>query len=45
MPYLEQTMLAYNEMVPAHPIKIVPAQSGYYTGLYGAAYTTLSKES
>jgi glucokinase len=44
MPRLEQTMRAYDEMVPAHRIKIVPAQLGYYAGLYGAAYTILSKE-
>ena len=44
MPRIEQTMQAYTEMVPAHRIKIVPAQLGYYAGLYGAAYTVLSNE-
>ena len=44
MPPLEKTMQAYTEMVPAHRIKIVPAQLGYYAGLYGAAYSILSKK-
>jgi glucokinase len=44
MPRLEQTMQAYTEIIPAQRIKIVPAQLGYHAGLYGAAYTILSKE-
>jgi glucokinase len=44
MPRLEQTMQAYTEMVPAHRVRILPAQLGYYAGLYGAAYTIWSKE-
>jgi glucokinase len=44
MPRLEQTMQAYTEMVPAYRVRILPAQLGYYAGLYGAAYTIWSKE-
>jgi glucokinase len=44
MPRLKQTMQAYTEMVPAYRVRILPAQLGYYAGLYGAAYTIWSKE-
>ena len=44
MPRLEQATQAYTEMVPAHQVRILPAQLGYYAGLYGAAYTIWSKE-
>lgn len=43
MPAIQQTMLAYREMVPTHRIQIVPAQLGYYAGLYGSAYTIFNK--
>ena len=39
LPRIGQTMQDYREMVPAHRIQIVPAQLGYYAGLYGSAYT------
>jgi glucokinase len=39
MPRLQQTMQGYSALVPAHRIKIVAAELGYYAGLYGAAYT------
>jgi glucokinase len=39
LPRIRQTMQDYREMVPAHRIQIVPAQLGYYAGLYGSAYT------
>ena len=42
-PRLEKSMQAYNELVPVHRIKVVPAQLGYYAGMYGAAYTILSE--
>jgi glucokinase len=43
MPRIQQTMQDYREMVPAHRIQIVPAQLGYYAGLYGSAYTIFNK--
>ena len=43
LPRLQQTMQDYREMVPAHRIQIVPAQLGYYAGLYGSAYTIFNK--
>lgn len=43
MPAIQQTMQAYREMVPTHRIQIVPAQLGYYAGLYGSAYTIFNK--
>ena len=43
MPAIQQTMQAYREMVPTHRIQIVPAQLGYYAGLYGSAYTIFKK--
>lgn len=43
MPNIQQTMQAYREMVPTHRIHIVPAQLGYYAGLYGSAYTIFNK--
>lgn len=43
MPQLQQTMQTYSEMVPANRIHIVPAQLGYYAGLYGGAYTIFHK--
>jgi hypothetical protein len=39
LPRIQQTMQDYREMVPAHRIQIVPAELGYYAGLYGSAYT------
>ena len=43
MPELGQTMQSCSEMVPANRIQIVPAQLGYYAGLYGGAYTIFEK--
>jgi len=43
MPAIQRTMQAYREMVPTHRIQIVPAQLGYYAGLYGSAYTIFNK--
>jgi glucokinase len=43
LPELQQTMLAYTEMVPAHRIHITPAKLGEYAGLYGSAYTIFKK--
>jgi glucokinase len=43
MPRIQQTMQDYREMVPAHRIQIVPAQLGYYAGLYGSAYTIFNR--
>jgi glucokinase len=43
LPRLHQTMQTYTDMVPANRIQIVPAQLGYYAGLYGSAYTIFSK--
>jgi glucokinase len=42
LPRLQAAMQAYTEMVPAHRVRIVPAQLGYYAGLYGAAFTIWS---
>jgi len=43
MPELQRTMQTCAEMVPANRIQIVPAQLGYYAGLYGGAYTIFNK--
>ena len=43
LPRIQQIMRDYREMVPAHRIKIVPAELGYYAGLYGSAYTIFKK--
>jgi glucokinase len=43
LPDLRQTMQTYRELVPAHRIRITPAQLGEYAGLYGSAYTIFKK--
>lgn len=40
---LQQTMQTCSEMVPAKRIRIIPAQLGYYAGLYGGAYTIVER--
>jgi len=43
LPTLEQTLKTPNPMVPFDRVKILPAQLGYYAGLYGGAYMILSE--
>jgi glucokinase len=43
MPRIQQTLQDYRKIVPTHRIQIVPAQLGYYAGLYGSAYTIFHK--
>lgn len=41
LPTLEQTLKTPNPMVPFDRVHILPAQLGYYAGLYGGAYMIL----
>lgn len=41
LPTLEQTLKTPNPMVPFNRVHILPAQLGYYAGLYGGAYMIL----
>ena len=43
LPTLEETLKTPNPMVPFDRVQIVPAQLGYYAGLYGGAYMILSE--
>jgi len=43
LPTLEQTLKTPNPMVPFDRVRILPAQLGYYAGLYGGAYMILSE--
>jgi glucokinase len=43
LPHLQQTLRTCNKMVPADQIQVLPAQLGYYAGLYGSAYTIFRK--
>jgi len=43
LPTLEQALKTPNPMVPFDRVKIMPAQLGYYAGLYGGAYMILSE--
>jgi glucokinase len=43
LPTLEQTLETPNPMVPFDRVRILPAQLGYYAGLYGGAYMILSE--
>ena len=43
LPTLEQTLKTPNPMVPFQSVRILPAQLGYYAGLYGGAYMILSE--
>ena len=43
LPQLLQTLQSHTDMVPAHRIQVLPAQLGYYAGLYGSAYTIFRK--
>lgn len=43
LPTLEQTLKTPNPMVPFESVRILPAQLGYYAGLYGGAYMILSE--
>jgi glucokinase len=42
LPTLRQTLKTPNPMVPFDRVQILPAQLGYYAGLYGGAYMILS---
>lgn len=44
LPALEQTLKTPNPMVPFDSVRILPAQLGYYAGLYGGAYMILSEK-
>jgi glucokinase len=43
LPTLEQTLKTQNPMVPFDRVKILPAQLGYYAGLYGGAHMILNE--
>jgi glucokinase len=43
LPTLEQTLRTPNPMVPFDRVQIVPAQLGYYAGLYGGARMILNE--
>lgn len=43
LPILEQNLKTPNPMVPFDRVRILPAQLGYYAGLYGGAYMILSE--
>lgn len=43
LPRLQQTLRSCNKMIPADQIQVLPAQLGYYAGLYGSAYTIFRK--
>jgi glucokinase len=43
LPHLENALQAYTELVPAQRVQVLPANLGYYAGLYGAAYTIWSQ--
>jgi glucokinase len=43
LPTLEETLKTPNPMVPFDRVHILPAQLGYYAGLYGGAYIILSE--
>ena len=43
LPTLEETLQTPNPMVPFDRVHILPAQLGYYAGLYGGAYMILSE--
>lgn len=43
LPHLQQTLRTCSKMVPADRIQVLPAQLGYYAGLYGSAYTIFRK--
>ncbi|MCJ7585176.1 MAG: ROK family protein [Anaerolineales bacterium] len=43
LPTLEEMLRTPNPMVPFDRVHIMPANLGYYAGLYGSAYTILSK--
>ena len=42
MPRLQQTLRAYTAIIPGDHVQIMPAQLGYYAGIYGGAYSILS---
>ncbi len=41
MPAIQQAVEASQPYIPAGEVRILPAQLGYYAGLYGAAYAIL----
>lgn len=43
LPTLEETLKTPNPMVPFDRVRILPAQLGYYAGLYGGAYMILNE--
>lgn len=43
LPTLEEALKTPNPMVPFDRVRILPAQLGYYAGLYGSAYMILSE--
>lgn len=43
LPTLEETLKTPNPMVPFGRVQILPAQLGYYAGLYGGAYMILNE--
>lgn len=43
LPTLKQALKTPNPMVPFDSVRILPAQLGYYAGLYGGAYMILSE--
>jgi glucokinase len=43
MPAIQQAVKTAQPYIPAGEVRILPAQLGYYAGLYGAAYAILRK--
>ena len=43
MPAIDRVIQAADVYIPAHQVRILPAQLGYYAGIYGAAYAILKK--
>ena len=41
LPTLQETLKTPNPMVPFDRVRILPAQLGYYAGIYGGAYMIL----
>jgi glucokinase len=44
LPTLKEMLKTPNPMVPFEQVQIMPAQLGYYAGLYGSAYTILNED-
>jgi glucokinase len=43
MPAIERVIAAASRYIPAREVSVLPAQLGYFAGIYGAAYAILSQ--